>query len=100
MIPIIRNIPNRLLSSAFLRFTLLPLSSLLFAGAAHAQDLTVKAPPQTKPIAIVGATVHTVSGETIENGYVLFDKGLIKAVGKDRPAASGAEIVEARGKHI
>ena len=74
---------------------------MLLAPAAHAQDLTIKAPPQSKPILITGATIHTVSGETIKDGYILFDGGLIKAVGKgDAPASKNADRVDAKGKHV
>ena len=41
----------------------------------------IPAKPQDHPIAIVGATIHTVSGPTIEKGTILFDKGKILAVG-------------------
>lgn len=74
---------------------------LAAAGTAGAQDLTIKAPPQARAVAIVSATVHTVSGETIENGYVLFDRGRITAVGRDRPRnLDGAEVVDGAGKHV
>ena len=49
---------------------------LLLAAAAAAQDLTPRATPQDGPIAIVHATVHPVSGPSVEDGYVLFDKGV------------------------
>ena len=77
------------------------LFALLFATAAHAQDLTIKAPPQSRPVLITGGTVHTVSGETIKDGFVLFDGGVIKAVGKgDAPSAKNPERIDAKGKHI
>src|ERR1700754_4094686 len=71
-------------------------------GPALGQDLGVKAPPQGEPVVIQGATVHTVSGETIENGYVYFEKGVIRAVGKD-PQPRYAEkprVIDATGKHV
>jgi len=86
--------------------TMLRAISILFAsvaivGSAHAQDLTHKAPVQDNPIAIVGGTVHTISGETYENGYVTFDKGVITGVGEGRPRnARGAEVIDATGMHI
>ncbi len=77
-------------------------SVLAITATAHAQDLTVKAPPQSTPILITGATVHTVSGETIKDGFVFFDGGVIKAVGKtaDAPAGGSRERIDAKGKHI
>jgi len=72
---------------------------LLLAGAAAAQDLTPRAPPQNGPIAIVHATVHPVSGPSIEDGYVLFDKGKIVEVGRGAPEGA-AHAVDGKGKHV
>ncbi len=50
---------------------------LLIAVSVTAQDLTHKAPAQKAPIALVHGTVHPVSGDVIDDGYVLFDGGRI-----------------------
>lgn len=55
-------------------------ASLVISAGAIAQDLGVKAPPQSNPIILVG-TVHTVSDGVIENGMVMFDGGVITTVG-------------------
>ncbi len=55
---------------------------------------------QTRPIALVGGTVHTVSGAIIEEGTVLFTDGKISAVGKDVALPEGTEVVDCKGKHI
>ena len=55
----------------------------------------------TTPVAIVGATVHTLEGPAIANGTVVFERGRITAVGgADTPVPAGAERVEASGKHL
>ncbi len=56
--------------------------------------------PQQQPIALVGATIHPVSGPAIEGGTILFDGGKIVAVGRDVPVPEGAERIDAAGKHI
>ena len=56
--------------------------------------------PQKQPIAIVGATIHTVSGRVIENGTVAFVAGKITAVGKGAEVPEGADIIHAEGKHV
>lgn len=56
--------------------------------------------PQARPIAIVGATVHPVSGPAIDGGAILFDGGKIVAVGKDIAIPDGAERIDAAGKHV
>ncbi len=77
----------------------------LFAFNTFAQDLTPSAPPQDHPIFLVGATVHTISGETIKNGVVSFNEGTIKIVA-DREIMSriflsaNTEIIDLTGKHI
>lgn len=70
---------------------------------AAAQDLTHKAAPQAHPIILSNATVHTVSGETIEKGYVYFKDGTIVAVGREpipRIGDSSLEIIDATDMHI
>lgn len=47
---------------------------------AHAQDLTIKSPPQAQPIAIFNATIHTMAGDDIPDGAIVFDKGRITQV--------------------
>jgi imidazolonepropionase-like amidohydrolase len=79
---------------------------LACAGLASGQDLGVKAPPQEGPVAIVGATVHPVSGPPIAGGVVVIEQGVIASVGPaDGPAidalrARGVRIVEATGKRV
>ncbi len=46
-----------------------------------------------------GATVHTVSGETLSPGDVLIKDGKIAAVGKSLPTGD-ATIVDLKGKHL
>ena len=78
----------------------------LTAAGALAQDLEHTAPPQDHPVFLVGATVHTVSGETIENGVVSFADGIIGIVGKAddiMPRISlspDSEIIDLSGKHL
>ncbi len=83
----------------------------LAASTAAAQDLTVKAPPQSNTIAVVGATVHTMKdGEKpIEDGVVWFEGGLVRGV-MSRAAwedmqsrvrwARPPEIIDAKGKQV
>ncbi len=77
----------------------LAFSSMFIAAAAGASD-QIPAPPQKAPIAIVGATIHTVSGPVIEKGTILFDKGKIVDIGATVAIPSNAVRVEAAGKHV
>lgn len=74
-------------------------------SGAGAQDLGVPAEAQTRPVLITGATVHTVSGETLVGGGVLFADGEITGVMSagelalfDPPA--NVRVVGAAGKHL
>jgi len=78
----------------------------LTAGVSLAQDLEVTAPPQEHPIFLTGATVHTVSGETIENGLVSLVDGKIGIVGKADDIlpriqlGPDSQIIDLSGKHL
>ncbi|MFI5251389.1 MAG: amidohydrolase family protein [Bacteroidota bacterium] len=74
------------------------IASFLFLSSAPAAE--IPAARQDHPIAITGATIHTVSGREIEHGTILFDKGKIIALGTDVQIPSGAEIIDATGKHV
>ena len=80
--------------------TLMKICVLTLALAALAPAVEIPAKKQSAPIAITGATIHTVSGATIENGTVLFDKGKIVAVGASVDVPTGAQRIDARGKHV
>lgn len=84
---------------------LLPFLTLtaLMSGATTslAQDLGIKAPPQSMPIALVGGTIHPVSAEVIEGGYVFFDGGRILEVGAgERAFIATTRVVDVTGKHV
>jgi imidazolonepropionase-like amidohydrolase len=73
--------------------------ALCLTASMKASD-TIPAPPQTKPIAIKGATIHPVSGPDIPNGTIVFENGKITALGADAAIPSGADVIEANGKHV
>lgn len=53
-----------------------------------------------RPIAVIGATVHPVSGDAIENATLLVRKGKIVAVGAKVRVPEGAITIDAAGKHL
>lgn len=74
-------------------------AAFMLLGVARGSD-TIPAPPQAKPIAIKGATPHPVSGPDIPNGTIVFENGKITALGADAAIPSGADVIEANGKHV
>ncbi|MCB1094584.1 MAG: amidohydrolase family protein [Verrucomicrobiae bacterium] len=64
---------------------------------------TVPAPPQTHPILLRGGEIHTVSGETFENGQLLIIEGKISQVGGAKlqiDLPPDTEIIDVTGKHV
>lgn len=78
------------------------LAALALAGVPSATSAQVRmtVPPQSERIALQGATIHTVTNGVIENGTIVFNNGLIVAVGADVEIPAGTRIVDVSGKHI
>ncbi len=73
--------------------TRLLLGALLAAMAAYPTPAT----PQSTPVALVGARIHTAAGPAIENGTIVFSGGAITAIGAGLSPPTGAEVVDASG---
>ena len=69
----------------------------LLAAAAAA---LAAAPAAAQTIAIVGGTVHPVSGPPIQNGTVIIQNGRITAVGAGIAVPAGATRIDATGKVV
>ena len=83
------------------RLAVLFACTALPGAAALGQSRQIPAPPQSRPVIIMSATVHTVTGPTIEDGYVIFEDGVILDVGRGTPpAVPRAEIVNAARLHV
>jgi imidazolonepropionase-like amidohydrolase len=74
-------------------------AALSLAAIVNASD-TIPAPPQAKPIAIKGATIHPVSGPDIPSGTIVFENGKITAIGANATIPSGADEIDGTGKHV
>jgi imidazolonepropionase-like amidohydrolase len=71
--------------------------ALALPTSAEAQ---VPAPWQSRPVALVGGTIHPISGPAIPNGTLVFENGVITAIGASVQIPEGAERVDVSGKHI
>jgi imidazolonepropionase-like amidohydrolase len=69
-------------------------SLLLFVALAAAAD---RGPAH---YAIANARIHTGTGEVIENGTVVIDRGLIVAIGTGLAVPEGSWRIDAAGKHV
>jgi len=85
------------MKKTFLIFGGLLLSTFLTYGQANISP----APAQSKPVVIIGGTIHVGNGQVINNGYVAFDKGKITAIGEGAaPNTAGANVIDATGKQV
>ncbi len=76
-------------------------AALVLGGAAVAEaQVRMTVPAQSEPIALRGATIHTVSDGVIENGTIVFEDGVITALGTDVQIPAGARVVDVSGKHL
>jgi imidazolonepropionase-like amidohydrolase len=75
------------------------LTSSLLTSALSASD-QIPGAPQKRPIIIRNATVHTVSGETIQNGCVLFKDGKITEIGVNLSFPGDTDVIEGKGQHV
>lgn len=74
---------------------LLPLTCL--PAVAHDQ---IPGAPQTKPMIIVGATIHPISDPAVEGAELLFEAGKISGIGEDLQRPEGTVEIDAEGLHV
>jgi len=72
---------------------------LLTLAVLQASD-QIPAPPQTQPILIKGATLHTISQGDLSGYDLLFDKGRITRIAQDIKATKDMLVFDAAGKHV
>jgi len=77
------------------------LVSLMVTSICAAQSRQVPAPPQDALIVIQGATIHTMVGEPITDGYVTINDGRITGVGSgSAPNGRGMLLIDGEGLHV
>lgn len=75
----------------------------LASAGVRGQDLGHKAPAQSHPVIITGATVHPVSSPALDNAWIVFEAGEIKAVGSGPlDSITGGEplMLDGSGLHV
>ncbi len=72
---------------------------LLWAAPLVANDLIPGAMPET-PVAIVHARIFTVTSGVIDDGTLVFEQGIITAVGRSVTVPENALVIDAGGAHL
>ncbi len=79
-------------------------ATTLLCGGAWAQSLPAVPPPQSQPLIITNATLHTVSGASLPGASMLVERGRIVAIaaaGQPLPAPSAAALtLDMSGKQV
>lgn len=83
-------ISKRLLGLAVVSAMVLPV---------HAHDI-VPGSPQTNPILLTNGDIHTVSGESLLGGSLLFENGVITEIAAKIEAPSGCQVIDLQGKQV
>jgi hypothetical protein len=76
---------------------------LLVPACIVSSQSPVVAPAQKRPVMLTGGTIHTGTGEVIENGIIAFSAGKITAAGKEENSGIDRreyEIIDVKGKQI
>jgi len=83
-----------------MKYTFLSLS--LFAALSAAAQVPTPAPAQSKPLLLVGGTLHVGNGTVVPDAAVAFDKGRITYAGAQSSFAqrTGYEVVDVKGQEI
>lgn len=76
------------------------LAAAFLASGAWAQSTQVPAPRQSEPVIIHSATIHTLTGDPIENGHIVIVDGVITAIGPGMPRGVTGNEINAEGLHV
>ncbi|HEX7845742.1 MAG TPA: amidohydrolase, partial [Chitinophagaceae bacterium] len=74
--------------------------SACFVLAANAQETVLPTPPHKGTAYISNATIHIGNGKVVENGTIKIVDGKIAEVGANISIPSGAQVTDAKGKHV
>ena len=80
--------------------SLVALSLLIVGFVTDLAQAQTPAARQDVPIALIGGTVHPVSGPSIANATLLFKNGKITALGQDLRLPEGTLKIDITGKHV
>lgn len=71
-----------------------------FAGSLFGQSVIMNNPGKKPAVAVRNATIYPVSSAPIPNGTIVFDKGVITAVGANVAIPAGATVIDGTGLSV
>ena len=82
------------------RTNVLLFAAVFVCSAVSVAADAIPAAKQKNPIALVGGTIHTVSGQVLEGATIVFEKGTITAIGANVSIPPNAQRIDVSGKHL
>jgi imidazolonepropionase-like amidohydrolase len=76
------------------------LTCAFFAGSLFGQSVIMNSPGKKPLVAIRNATIYPVTSAPIANGTIVFDKGVITAVGANVAIPAGAMVIDGTGLSV
>ena len=76
------------------------LACAFFAGSLFGQSVIMNNPGKKPAFAIRNATIYPVTSAPIANGTIVFDKGVITAVGANVTIPAGATVIDGTGLSV
>jgi len=76
------------------------LTCAFFAGSLFGQSVIMNSPGRKPAFAIRNATIYPVTSAPIANGTIVFDKGVITAVGANVAIPAGATVIDGTGLSV
>jgi len=76
------------------------LTCAFFAGSLFGQSVIMNSPGKKPAFAIRNATIYPVTSGPIANGTIVFDKGVITAVGANVTIPAGATVIDGTGLSV
>lgn len=76
------------------------LTCAFFAGSLFGQSVIMNSPGKKPAFAIRNATIYPVTSAPIANGTIVFDKGVITAVGANVTIPAGATVIDGTGLSV
>jgi imidazolonepropionase-like amidohydrolase len=76
------------------------LTCAFFAGSLFGQSVIMNNPGKKPLVAIRNATIYPVTSAPIANGTIVFDKGVITAVGANVTVPAGATVIDGTGLSV